>query len=286
MLSRISPPIRIHIWGGLGSQLYAWALYIDLLERFPRRKLQLVFHNGGVTKRNPEIAQFFKKDEVKAVLDFSNSKNGSKSSSVKFSLRRTGKKLVVRILTWSGFVSNCDKGDSLAYLKPWVLEIRGHYSYRRIDYKTVLEIFSSMAKGSKLEPTSQFVGVHDRLGDLLSLDSKGPTPASEVISELRRAIEENPGLGIRVYSDSIIEATNRLKPIVNLAEIEYCDQDPKSTIIQLVGSQHFVGTSSKISIWVVIFRNCIEAEKINVMPMNLRENLISNIGTSKCISYY
>ncbi len=246
----------------------------------------MVFHNGGVTKRSPEIAQYFRKDEVRIVLDFSNSSSGSKALPVKFSLRRAGRTIIVRFLIYSGFLSNCDEKDSFTSLKPWVLQIRGHYSYLRIKRATIMKIYTSMNKEREVDPARYFIGVHDRLGDLLSLDSKGPTSSHAVISELHKAIQENPAIGVRVFSDSIEEAKKRLMSVESLADIEYCDQDPKSTIIQLVSSRYFLGTSSKISIWVVIFRNSVDPQGINVMPSNLRENLISNIGTSECISYY
>ena len=58
MLSML-PAIKIHIWGGLGSQLYALALKIDLQKKFKTRKVVLVFHNSGVTRRDAELGSAF-----------------------------------------------------------------------------------------------------------------------------------------------------------------------------------------------------------------------------------
>lgn len=283
---RFLPPIRIHIWGGLGSQLYAWALYIDLSERLPHRRLHLIFHNGGVTKRDPDIAQFFKADAVKVVLDFSNKsqETGRKSSGFKAPI--LGKSILARILTFLGFLSNCDESRSFNKLKPWVLEVRGHYSYRRIKQSTAQKIYRQLIDGNQTDSVDPYIGVHDRLGDLMSLASKGPTPVDSLLSEMQKGIQRNPTLNVKVFSDSIEEAKKRLMPLGNLAEIEYCDLNPTLTILALINSEYFVGTSSKISLWVVIFRSFLHPENISVMPSNLENNLVSNIGTRANISCY
>ena len=48
-------PIRVHCWGGLGSQLYALSTAYDLKIKYPKRKIKLVLHTGGVTKRVSEL---------------------------------------------------------------------------------------------------------------------------------------------------------------------------------------------------------------------------------------
>ena len=63
-------PIRIHCWGGLGSQLYAWALFERLSIRFPKRKLRLVLHTSGVTRRASDLNDLFSVDELITLDDF------------------------------------------------------------------------------------------------------------------------------------------------------------------------------------------------------------------------
>ena len=48
-------PLRVHCWGGLGSQLYALAVAYDLQRKYPKRKIKLLLHTGGVTKRVSEL---------------------------------------------------------------------------------------------------------------------------------------------------------------------------------------------------------------------------------------
>ena len=45
----------IHCWGGLGSQLYAWAMAEMVQTKYPRRKIEIVFHSSGVTKRYSDL---------------------------------------------------------------------------------------------------------------------------------------------------------------------------------------------------------------------------------------
>ena len=51
MILRLIPPIKIHCWGGLGSQLYALALAIDLKHRFYTRKIDTKTHQFNIIKR-------------------------------------------------------------------------------------------------------------------------------------------------------------------------------------------------------------------------------------------
>ena len=67
--------IYIHCWGGLGSQLFAWALYLDIERKFPKRRINLVLHSSGVTRRLPEYLFSNKKNNLISIDDF---KSGQK----------------------------------------------------------------------------------------------------------------------------------------------------------------------------------------------------------------
>lgn len=55
---KLMPPLKIHCWGGVGSQLYALAVYERLLVRMPNRKIIIVFHSFGVTERIFELSDY------------------------------------------------------------------------------------------------------------------------------------------------------------------------------------------------------------------------------------
>ena len=57
MVLQLVPSIKVHCWGGFGSQLFALALCNELKTKFPTRKLILILHSSGVSKRVPEIQE-------------------------------------------------------------------------------------------------------------------------------------------------------------------------------------------------------------------------------------
>ena len=75
MLSKI--PIKLHCWGGLGSQLYAWALCERLANRFPKRRILLILHTDGITRRDSELDNLFSSSELMHVNDFVDSESNS-----------------------------------------------------------------------------------------------------------------------------------------------------------------------------------------------------------------
>ncbi len=47
--------LRVHCWGGLGSQLFALAHAYELHKKFPNRKILLLMHTSGVSERFSEL---------------------------------------------------------------------------------------------------------------------------------------------------------------------------------------------------------------------------------------
>jgi len=112
------PRIKIHVWGGLGSQLHAWYLAEALMVKHPGRKIKLVFHSSGVTRRTPEICQVLAEFKYIFVDDFKENTNNIHDSDSGFNLqnlfRRIAKTLLDPILINSRF--NAKLSDSR--LKP------------------------------------------------------------------------------------------------------------------------------------------------------------------------
>ena len=239
-----------------------------------------------MTKRDPEIARYFGPESIQIVLDFNAQDVKPHSNKVKGDPEKSARRRLTKWLTRTGFLSNCDDISSVSDLRPWICEIRGHYSYRRIPAASVITIHNLLMGETRTDTALNFIGVHDRLGDLLALESKGPVAAESVIKAVDTAFSKNHSEKIRVFSDSIEVAKDRLQALRKFAEVEFCAGDARFAISELLHSRCFVGTSSKISIWVVIFRNYLEADKESSMPINLRENIILNIGANKRISYY
>ena len=63
-------PISIHCWGGLGSQLFTWAMAEKIAKEYPRRKIKLVLHSSGVTKRDSSVDFLSQKYQIVNINDF------------------------------------------------------------------------------------------------------------------------------------------------------------------------------------------------------------------------
>ena len=52
---KILPRVRVHSWGGFGSQLFAMIIAERLIAKKGLRQIMIVFHTSGVTERELEI---------------------------------------------------------------------------------------------------------------------------------------------------------------------------------------------------------------------------------------
>ena len=163
-------PLKVHCWGGLGSQLFGVLLYLELKEKLPQRRITLCLHEGGVTLRNSEIGGIFKDIRIKEIKDFSKSSDvtqveqGYSSAGFRSRLKQLSVKFKV--------VLTLDDSIDFKSIKPWTLSIRGHYSYRGIHKESYGLLLSRLSK----DGFNRFhiynnqriqLGVHYRLGDLL-----------------------------------------------------------------------------------------------------------------------
>ena len=108
-VSRFLPNIKIHAWGGLGSQLYALALSIDLDGNFTTREVNIVAHSSGVTRRAPEYAIY--SDEIEYKDDF------SKSPTRNFHVFNSIKNIVKALLLRIGVYAYCNSDNEVEMLK-------------------------------------------------------------------------------------------------------------------------------------------------------------------------
>jgi len=276
MISRFLPTLKVHCWGGLGSQLYAWALYERLTLKYPRRRIILVFHTGGVTERVGELGSFFPNSQI--VRDFTRFAAGSKTS-IKSSMgwtRKLGKLLIPRF----GFISSCNNEHELHSLKAWVLQIRGHYSDLLVPKDILNKILRSLGDksvdGHGLSG-SDYLGIHVRLGDLLTLSNKSPTNPELVRHILYELALRYPQLNLVAFSDS----PNLIRDFLGASapeSITIVDDGAWETLIMLSESKVMIGTSSKISIWAVLLGVARGNLSVGALPRNLRPKVLLNLG--------
>lgn len=274
-----SLPIRIHIWGGLGSQLHGVALALDLRNRFPRRKIVLYLHTGGVSRRESELQGLFPELRTIVVDDFDALEKTTahgRAKSRKVSFTQIAKGTLLR----SGFLATCNDEAEYLIIKPWVYEIRGHYSYRPISptsAETICNRISNLAKSDNRN--SNTLGIHLRLGDLINLESKSFVNIEKLGLELSTVLQNHRFDIARIYSDSPRLAFSYLQPYLDGLKIQVMERSALDLLSDSLHFDYFVGTNSKISFWAVFFRFSKLSSSAQSMPLENRKNLISLEGS-------
>lgn len=284
MLNGRQRQIEVHCWGGLGSQLFALALIHDLEFRFPGRNFTLVLHSSGVTRRAPEIANLPFSHNFKVVDDFSQTGQSGETSLLRKVVRRTLRQAVSGL----GIVASGDTDFEFHKIRPWVRQIRGHYSRRTISnsFLLKLETFLNGTLDSS-SSSSTDIAIHYRLGDLLALAKKSPITVDRIASEVIRIQKHYPGR-ISLFSDSPQTASELLANMGVICDISDSFRESLEVINLARSASYFIGTSSKISYWVVCLRHFSKEELTSSMPSSDEQNLSPLIGggAARLINYY
>ena len=274
---RFMPPIKIHVWGGLGSQLHGVALLYELLKRFPTRRVMIVLHTSGVTIRKSELDELLPAEYLTYLSDFSKESNVEANQDVHsshgFKLGNLFRNLGELILAWSGLFARANSDKEFGKLKPWVMSIRGHYTARSIPTWAILEIFNqARSKGLiKLDTESPLdSGIHYRLGDLLVLQVKGPTDGFKVATAVLTAHEKFNAEKVSIFSDSGNQAKAILDELCPEIDFEICEGNTWDVIGSLVAARVFIGTSSKVSEWIAIFRVALDVNSQMLLPSHFQ----------------
>lgn len=285
------PPIRVHIWGGLGSQLYGWALLISLQDEFPRRRLIAVFHDGGVTKRESELHPYIHGFNKSIVHDYVNISQKSYFVRILTHLKQMSIGIFRTPFRLLGFIAGANNDEDFSRLKPWVLSLRGHYSNRKITRNVSSKIENAFFQepiflGNQL--ASAEMAIHFRLGDLLHLVSKEPLKVERLAFGVHQA-SEYVGLSnspIYVCSDSVEIAKSNLERHCSDKRFVSVNLAPRDTIYFLGKVSCFIGTPSKISEWVTIFRVNSGSHLVNFLPQQMNSQIDKILEDSTLIYYY
>jgi len=272
------PALRIHSWGGLGSQLFALNAYFRIKAKFPSRRLIIIHHTGGITERKyelnfPQILVLEKRDYKEAKME---SSHLIKSSS---SFRKVVGRVLGNRLFAMGFINRLNTELELSQLKFWTMHIRGHYTRLDIPRKN-LELIDQLLSNLAFKFKDQIGGgeglyLHLRLGDLLTKKEESlVTP-----SELRKAIDRNrKGRKIYVFSDSSKDEVFSF--VGELQDSLYVPATHPSVVIYLcVKSPLFIGTNSKISFWIAAIRENRNSRNKSIVPENIL-NWLSQVITN------
>ena len=246
--------LKIHCWGGLGSQLYALAIANSLQAKFKRRRISLVFHTSGVSKRLSEL-NFIKNlpFEVTQVNDFSSS---TRSEYEIIELKEKHfRKILKNVLYFTRFVCTANTDSEFIKIRPWTLALRGHYSYRTIESSFYDYLLLNLKeKVSDSSVNQNVISIHYRMGDLLQLTNKSVYPVGKIVEKVNELTNTNNYSKIIVYSDSPKNVEDTLISAGLNKDFNVRDIHTIDVICECVSSGYFIGTNSKVSLWIVNIR--------------------------------
>lgn len=276
MRFRLYPNIYIHSWGGLGSQLFALMLMMEVKRKFKYRQVKLIVHESGVTLRKSEITNFLPSNEIFEIHDFDTDRKFlllTKISRVLNLMKKFMKFIFIKVR----ILAFCNSEEDFKIIKPWILQIRGHYTNRKINEDCLHEIISLLwpewKEGS--EPKiNNLIALHFRLGDLLELETKKPLEESRVVEGIDRLSQILSLTEITVFSDSALIASNKLKKVGCKLQIRINQLEIFPAMKMLVYSKAFIATPSKISEWVIILRIFLGVEGQILIPVEMCGHLI------------
>lgn len=277
------PPLRIHVWGGLGSQLFAVALTLDISKRFPNRELMLVLHSSGVTKRGPEIYELFPQFSYLEVDDFTTRE--THDSQVKsFSLQSVYRRLLRNCAIFAGFLAEENDGHSRKVHR-WTLSVRGHYFHRIVDtdFLMLLDKRLDEVAGINIEEFRIKTVLHYRLGDLLELTNKSNIDPNRIVNVIL-AMKENSE--VTLFSDTPEKAISLLKADSLESNIVTGYFSSVNTIWAASHAKTFIGTSSKISFWICLLRLLNDQQSRNYMAEEDKKILSALSLDENNVQYY
>lgn len=275
--------LKIHCWGGLGSQLLALNYYLRVQELYPRKRIILVLHTGGITARNSEIDFLSNKINLLKVDDYRAGSNDKQSHTTDSnSIFNFVKASIKPLANNFRFVITDDK--KVLQVKFWTLSVRCTYTSNALRKQDIVNMADILGiTSNSLE--QNFTGIHYRMGDLPTLKPSALVPLdsiSKVIDDLIKAgavIDK-----VRIYSDSIVENSNLQLP--KEINSEWKSVDTLQTISELSRSKYFIGTSSKVSLWVAIFRWALNTAGDVYLPSSIMNQFdqLTNIDRSDSVT--
>ena len=288
-LIRVNLPLKIHVWGGLGSQLHAIFLCHRIKSDFPNRKVSLIFHSSGVTRRTPEVLGILGGLDYRIIDDFVIPKN---QKNLKIRLKKEMKQ---RFLSKFHIIESCNNEIEYKRIRAWTLQARGHYSnltlstdFSRLTLKRMRELGNFSL--SEQDVVSHSGSIHLRLGDLLEIEDKNPTNLQDIIEVVKANIDLLKKTGLHIYSDTPKLAKEMLKEFdFTVLAIDKFQENAMCALVCMVDSVVFIGTGSKLSLWVAVLRCHAKSTRLTFLPSYLYpivESLIPDLKARSNINFY
>ena len=272
-LNSFLPALRVHTWGGFGSQLFTAYLILKLQRDITQRRILAVNHTSGVSRRTAEFdfdslgvaskqIEDFKVREVTATGFISD--EGILGSFFQFL-----KVLTVRFLKATKIIVEANSDTSFGSIKPWTLALRGHYTNISLESDLVIDLYALLINTqSHTKVNFSKVVIHYRLGDLLTLKEKSPVSTERIDAILSSIISKN-GVPMLLTDSSQDEFSKYVSESSMLQKCIPITLDSLHTLQLCIGAEVFVGTGAKISLWAAIFRQFL-LKQTSYLPNELK----------------
>ena len=250
---------------------------------FPGKRVILVLHTGGITTRSSEIDFLSNKINLLKVDDYrasSNSKqlhnSGSKSvfSFIKISIKF--------LASYFRFVITDDR--KVFKVRFWTYSVRCTYTSSVLRKQDIVHMAGILGIDSNTSEQNS-LGVHYRMGDLPTLKPIALVPLDSISIVINELIKMGAVFDkVKIFSDSIVDNSNLQLP--KKIDSEWISVDTLQTIRELSNARYFIGTSSKVSLWVAIFRWALDATGDVYLPTSIISQFfeLTNIDRSKSIN--
>ena len=128
------------------------------------------------------------------------------------------------------------------------------------------------------------IGIHWRLGDLLTLEEKKPVELDRILQVLITLIKSDPSIKlVQIASDSPLIASKYISRKFATLPVTLLEGEAIDIVKSLSVCDFFVGSNSKISCWITIARYYQNSNLVSFLPkevmhhINLESNNISSI---------
>ena len=272
-INSLLPALRVHTWGGFGSQLFTAYLILRLQRQIPGRSILALNHTSGVSRRTTEFDFQSLGVESQQIDDFKSREVfatgfifGQGILGLVFQFLKV---LAVRCLKLTKFIVEANSEASFHSIKPWTLALRGHYTNISLENILVKDLYASLISNQyQTEMNSSKVVVHYRLGDLLTLKEKSLVDPERIDAIISPFILKE--IVPMLLTDSSQEEFSRY--VLRSSALQKCipvTLDPLYTLQICIDAETFIGTGAKISLWAAIFRH-YQFKKQSYLPNELR----------------
>lgn len=259
------PTLKVHCWGGIGSQLGAYSLYSELKVKGERR-IKLVLHSSGVTRRDDsDFKELFPKVDYSFVDDYrpkgpQKTQAAASLRNLRYWLSNALKDLLKGILNMTRLIIFSEVKASRDLL-PWTVGVRCTYSNLIVSKAAVAEIDTSLRNWSAFKRGQSFsenqfqIICHYRLGDLLDLETKTHISPQNLSLLIRDNFRHSNVSNVLILTENPEFAKTNL---IDLLNIEYSIHFSNPGVLAVLwlgtSASFFIGTNSKVSIWISLLR--------------------------------